>query len=291
MSSMDRFSAFHRHSFCARRIERFCAHCSAGCRPVGTGRGRNGRRAADPDGAGNQPLGIPDRAMTGWVSMTTPASCWPIPTFRRRNKLRAYAEDALDRDAVGSEQLVVVLRPVPAADQPARARYALALAALERPEARERRARGVARWRDERPFRSLSCSACSAHSFARRSRCADGCAAVAGQTRSGAAAGRLSHRPIRAIAMARLALLQGRFLKRLALPFRPMPIAIRAMSTTGCANCASADKVASAVNLLANRPPLLAGRLRCGRLGRRNAAPARGQRDSRSAPRIAASDR
>lgn len=57
------------------------------------------------------------------------------PDFPQEDKLRKYAEDALDRDAVSSEHLVSFFDRKPPLTNSARARYALALAALKRPEA------------------------------------------------------------------------------------------------------------------------------------------------------------
>ena len=57
------------------------------------------------------------------------------PDFPQEDKLRRYAEDALDREAVGSEHLVSFFDQKPPLTNGARARYALALAALQRPEA------------------------------------------------------------------------------------------------------------------------------------------------------------
>jgi soluble lytic murein transglycosylase len=57
------------------------------------------------------------------------------PDFPQEEKLRGYAEDALDREAVSSEHLVSFFGQKPPLTNSARARYALALAALKRPEA------------------------------------------------------------------------------------------------------------------------------------------------------------
>ncbi len=57
------------------------------------------------------------------------------PDFPQEEKLRRYAEGALDRDAVSSEHLVSFFDRKPPLTNSARARYALALAALNRPEA------------------------------------------------------------------------------------------------------------------------------------------------------------
>ncbi len=57
------------------------------------------------------------------------------PDFPQEEKLRRYAEGALDRDAVSAEHLVSFFDWKPPLTNSARARYALALAALNRPEA------------------------------------------------------------------------------------------------------------------------------------------------------------
>ena len=57
------------------------------------------------------------------------------PDFPQEEKLRRYAEDALERDAVGAEHLVSFFDQHPPLTNSARARYALALSALNRPEA------------------------------------------------------------------------------------------------------------------------------------------------------------
>jgi soluble lytic murein transglycosylase len=57
------------------------------------------------------------------------------PDFPQEEKLRGYAENALDREAVSSEHLVSFFDQKPPLSNSARARYALALAALQRPEA------------------------------------------------------------------------------------------------------------------------------------------------------------
>lgn len=57
------------------------------------------------------------------------------PDFPQEEKLRRYAEGALDRDAISAEHLVSFFDRKPPLTNGARARYALALAALNRPEA------------------------------------------------------------------------------------------------------------------------------------------------------------
>ncbi len=60
------------------------------------------------------------------------------PTYPRMELIRANAEKALDRDAPGPEQVVAYFDRFPPLTNPARARYALALSSLGRPEAREK---------------------------------------------------------------------------------------------------------------------------------------------------------
>lgn len=57
------------------------------------------------------------------------------PDFPQEEKLRRYAEAALEREAVSSEHLVSFFDQMPPLTNAARARYALALAALNRPQA------------------------------------------------------------------------------------------------------------------------------------------------------------
>lgn len=57
------------------------------------------------------------------------------PDFPKEDKLRRKAENALDREAVSSEHLVSFFDQKPPLTNSARARYALALGALQRPEA------------------------------------------------------------------------------------------------------------------------------------------------------------
>ena len=57
------------------------------------------------------------------------------PDFPKETLLRARAENALDEEAVGANQLVAFFDRKPPLTNTARARYALALAALQRPEA------------------------------------------------------------------------------------------------------------------------------------------------------------
>ncbi|MDZ4306268.1 lytic transglycosylase domain-containing protein [Allopontixanthobacter sp.] len=57
------------------------------------------------------------------------------PDFPQEDKLRRYAEAALERESVSSEHLVTYFDQMPPLTNPARARYALALAALNRPQA------------------------------------------------------------------------------------------------------------------------------------------------------------
>ena len=57
------------------------------------------------------------------------------PDFPKEDTLRRYAEGALERDAVSSEHLVSYFDRMPPLTNSARARYALALFALRRPEA------------------------------------------------------------------------------------------------------------------------------------------------------------
>lgn len=57
------------------------------------------------------------------------------PDFPQEDKLRRYAEAALEREAVSSEHLVSFFDQKPPLTNSARARYALALAALNRPQA------------------------------------------------------------------------------------------------------------------------------------------------------------
>ena len=59
------------------------------------------------------------------------------PGFPRETLLRVRAENALDEQAVSSERLVAYFEQFPPLTNPARARYALALAAMQRPEAAE----------------------------------------------------------------------------------------------------------------------------------------------------------
>jgi soluble lytic murein transglycosylase len=59
------------------------------------------------------------------------------PDFPRLSIIRTHAEEALERDAVPPEQLAAYFDRQPPLTNPARARYALALAALQRPEAPE----------------------------------------------------------------------------------------------------------------------------------------------------------
>ncbi|MCC6827989.1 MAG: lytic transglycosylase domain-containing protein [Novosphingobium sp.] len=58
------------------------------------------------------------------------------PGFPEEEKLRTYAERALDRESPEPSRLVAFFDRNPPLTNPARARYALALAALQRPEAR-----------------------------------------------------------------------------------------------------------------------------------------------------------
>lgn len=66
------------------------------------------------------------------------------PGFPDEAKLRAYAERALEREAVSPERIVAYFDRVPPLGNFARAQYALALFALNRPEANEV---GLAAWR------------------------------------------------------------------------------------------------------------------------------------------------
>ncbi len=75
--------------------------------------------------SGNDRMGFDDYA--GFVLA--------YPDFPQEDKLRRFAEDALERDAVSSEHLVSYFDKKPPLTNSARARYALALAALQRPEA------------------------------------------------------------------------------------------------------------------------------------------------------------
>ncbi len=58
------------------------------------------------------------------------------PGYPDEEKLRTYAEKALDRDSPDVRRLVAYFDRFPPLTNPARARYALALAAVQRPEAR-----------------------------------------------------------------------------------------------------------------------------------------------------------
>ncbi|ANY19873.1 Soluble lytic murein transglycosylase precursor [Tsuneonella dongtanensis] len=59
------------------------------------------------------------------------------PTYPRMELIRSYAERALDRDAPGPEQIAAFFDRFPPQTNPARARYALALSTLNRPQARD----------------------------------------------------------------------------------------------------------------------------------------------------------
>lgn len=59
------------------------------------------------------------------------------PTYPRMELIRANAEKALDRDAPSPEQIVAFFDRFPPLTNPARARYALALSSLGRPQARD----------------------------------------------------------------------------------------------------------------------------------------------------------
>ena len=59
------------------------------------------------------------------------------PTYPRMELIRTYAERSLDRDAPSPEQIAAFFDRFPPQTNPARARYALALSTLNRPEARD----------------------------------------------------------------------------------------------------------------------------------------------------------
>ena len=91
------------------------------------------------------------------------------PGFPQQARLQQRAENALDRDTVSPGTLIAFFDRNPPITNGARARYALALAAQNR---------------------SLHAGHVRFALFPRRSRCADGCAALAGRTGSRRKAGR-----------------------------------------------------------------------------------------------------
>ena len=143
------------------------------------------------------------------------------PGFPREEVLRKNAEDALDRDTPAPEQIIAFFDANPPLTNPARARYALALSALGRPEARE-----VARaaWRGGRMSSAAEAYLVSAFGGAFTQEDQDArMAALLWQGEKEAAARQIAavSPANRALYMARLSLVQGEDPATVGLPVPP----------------------------------------------------------------------
>ncbi|MDR2856337.1 MAG: lytic transglycosylase domain-containing protein [Novosphingobium sp.] len=140
MSSMRAFSLVLLLSMAAMSVP---AHCQDG------GEWDRARSQLIASQRGSMALSI-DR----WRALSASSGSYPFssyagfllasPGFPEEEKLRTYAEKALDRESPDSGSVVAFFSRFPPLTNPARARYALALSALGRPEARSA---GIAAWR------------------------------------------------------------------------------------------------------------------------------------------------
>ena len=140
-----------------------------------------------------QQPGRMDQAVTQWEYLTSqdelpfaPYASFltTYPDFPKQQLLQRRAEAALDRDAPSPQALVAFFDRYPPLTNSAKARYALALASLDRPEALET---ARAAWRGgtmSGPAELYMQGSVRQSLRPRRSRCAHGRAAVAGQLRS-----------------------------------------------------------------------------------------------------------
>lgn len=177
-----------------------------------------------------------------------------FPEFPRMDVIRANAESALERDAPTPEQLVAYFNRNPPQSNPARARYALALAGLQRPEAFE-----VARaaWRGG--DMSTPAEAYMLGIFGSRFTPEDHDARMAAllwQGKAQAAARQIAHvSPARRdMAMARLSLLQDQHPSAAGLPIPTNAQTNPGYVYTLARYYRSNGQLPQAINLLANRP-------------------------------------
>lgn len=178
-----------------------------------------------------------------------------FPEFPRMDVIRANAESALESGAPSSEQLVAYFDRNPPLSNSARARYALALAGLQRPEAFE-----VARaaWRGG--DMSTPAVAYMTGMFGSRFTPEDQDARMAAllwQGKADAAARQIANvSPARRdMAMARLSLLQGQHPSAAGLPIPTNAQTDPGYVYTLARYYRSNGQLPQAINLLANRPP------------------------------------
>lgn len=177
-----------------------------------------------------------------------------FPEFPRMDVIRANAEAALERDAPTPEQLVAYFERNPPLGNPARARYALALAGLQRPEAFEV---AQAAWRGG--DMSTPAEAYMLGLFGSRFTPEDHDARMAAllwQGKADAAARQIAYvSPARRdMAMARLSLLQGQQPSAAGLPIPANAQSDPGYVYTLARYYRSSGQLPQAINLLANRP-------------------------------------
>ncbi|WP_338445365.1 transglycosylase SLT domain-containing protein [Pelagerythrobacter marensis] len=178
-----------------------------------------------------------------------------FPEFPRMDLIRARAEEALERGAPSSESLVAYFDRNPPLSNPARARYALALAGLQRPEAFET-AREAWRGGDM----STPAEAYLLGLFGSRFTPEDHDARMAALLWQGKAEAAARHMPqvspaYRDLAMARLSILQGTDPASAGLP-----VPAQARSDPGyvynlARHYRTSGRLPQAIDLLAGRPP------------------------------------
>lgn len=181
-----------------------------------------------------------------------------FPEFPRMDVIRGRAESALERDAPTPEQLVAYFDRNPPLSNPARARYAIALAGLQRPEAFE-----VARaaWRGGDI--STPAEAYMLGLFGSRFTVEDHDARMAAllwQGKADAAARHMNNISpgYRPMAMARLSLLQGQNPATAGLPIPSNARTDPGYVYTLARYYRSTGQLPQAIDLLANRPAFAA---------------------------------
>ena len=153
----------------------------------------------------NAPVGNMAQAIARWRLLTSTDGfgfedyagfMLVYPGFPEEAKLRVYAERALERRGAEASRVAAYFERFAPVTNAARANYALALFALGRARGPDLGPRSLARRSDERPGRGFAVPSDRADALTRRSRRADGRAAV-GQCRApgrAAAAQRLARR-------------------------------------------------------------------------------------------------
>jgi len=178
------------------------------------------------------------------------------PGFPEEDKLRTYAEQALDRESADAGRALAYFDRFPPLTNPARARHALALASLRRPEAREA---ALAAWRGGEMSDAAEAALFSLYGPGLTP--ADHDARMNALLWAGArsqAERQMAHvtPAMRPIFMERLAMLQGSPPGALGLPVTPEMLADPGYIYNRARQARLSRAISSSISLLANRGPL-----------------------------------